>query len=236
MEREVYDFLKEEITSLSHVLLKNYAKIGLSDQEMMLIIHLLAFKKEGKDFPTVTELGGRMAADGSAIISLLQRLVQRDFIAIEESYDETSGIRYERYEFDPLYRRISKIILMEKQESVSKPVNKENDLYTVFEREFGRPLSPIECETLAMWLEHDKYNVELIKTALREAVVSAKLSFRYIDRILFDWQHQNIRTPKEAKEYSLRFRKHQQKQTRNESGQTSSIPFFNWLEYDKEMP
>ncbi len=25
------------------------------------------------------------------------------------------------------------------------------NLYTVFEKEFGRPLSPFECETLRMW-------------------------------------------------------------------------------------
>ena len=62
------------------------------------------------------------------------------------------------------------------------------NLYTVFEKEFGRPLSPFECETLGMWEDQDQHHPNLIQAALREAVMSGKLNFRYIDRILFEWK------------------------------------------------
>ncbi|MDQ7864085.1 DnaD domain protein [Peribacillus frigoritolerans] len=37
---------------------------------------------------------------------------------------------------------------------------------------------------MAMWMEDD-HQPEIIKSALRESVISGKLNFRYIDRILF---------------------------------------------------
>ena len=42
--------------------------------------------------------------------------------------------------------------------------------------------------------------------ALREAVFCGKLSCRYIDRILLEWQRNGIQTPEEAVEYSRKFR------------------------------
>ena len=45
------------------------------------------------------------------------------------------------------------------------------------EEEFGRPLSPLECETLAIWQDQDQHDAILIKHALKEAVLSGKLSF-----------------------------------------------------------
>ncbi|MBO8170765.1 MAG: DnaD domain-containing protein [Bacillaceae bacterium] len=239
MERSLYQTLKENHTVLSHLLLKFYTRIGLSDQEMMLFIHLLAFKNEGKEFPTVEELGERMSAEGSRIISMIQRMVQKDYIKLEECFDEQKGVHYERYDLDPLYEKIAKAAYLAQLEQKEEPESEEKNLYTLFEQEFGRPLSPIECETLSLWVEQDKYNPELIESALREAVVSGKLNFRYIDRILFEWQRHNIRTAKEAREYSLRFRKYQRKEqkpatsTGTESG-TASFPFFNWLDYDSE--
>ena len=71
-------------------------------------------------------------------------------------------------------------------------------LYSIFEAEFGRPLSPIEMETLIMWLEEDRYSVELIQLALREAVLSQVYNFKYIDRILLNWEKKNIRTKEQV--------------------------------------
>ena len=39
-----------------------------------------------------------------------------------------------------------------------------------------------------MWEDRDQHHPNLIQAALREAVMSGKLNFRYIDRILFEWK------------------------------------------------
>jgi DNA replication protein len=83
---------------------------------------------------------------------------------------------------------------------------RENDLFTVFENEFARPLTPMELETITAWLDKDKYKDELILAALKEAVFSGKLHFRYIDRILLEWTRNRVQTADQAKEYAQRFR------------------------------
>ena len=57
-----------------------------------------------------------------------------------------------------------------------------------------------------MWLDEDQHSPEIIKAALKEAVISGKLNFRYIDRILFEWKKNGIKTVEQAKEHGKKFR------------------------------
>lgn len=82
----------------------------------------------------------------------------------------------------------------------------EENLFFIFEQEFGRPLSPMEIEMINGWLDNDAYPEPLILAALKEAVFAGKVAFRYVDRILLDWHRNKIRTVEEAKEYTQKFR------------------------------
>ena len=77
------------------------------------------------------------------------------------------------------------------------------------------------------WLDRDGCSEELVKAALKEAVLSGKLNFRYIDRILFEWQRNNIHTPKEAQAHAMRFRERRLK------GAPPDFTFYNWLEEEE---
>ncbi len=79
------------------------------------------------------------------------------------------------------------------------------NIYTTIEKEFARPLTPMELETISGWLDKDMYKEELIMTALKEAVFAGKVHFRYIDRILLEWSRNRVATVDQAKEYSQRF-------------------------------
>ena len=57
----------------------------------------------------------------------------------------------------------------------------------------------------------------LIKSALREAVISGKLNFRYIDRILFDWKRNGIKTIEQAKSHGRNVRQHQKQKPKVET-------------------
>lgn len=98
-------------------------------------------------------------------------------------------------------------------------------LYTIFEEEFARPLSPLECETLAIWQDQDQHDAQLIKHALKEAVLSGKLSFRYIDRILFEWKKNGLKTVEQAKIHSQKFRRVQAKQNEPQKEYKRQVPF-----------
>ena len=80
-----------------------------------------------------------------------------------------------------------------------------------------------------MWEDQDQHHPNLIQAALREAVMSGKLNFRYIDRILFEWKKNGIKTVDQAQNQGQKFRANQQRaqqMTKQETKFTGKVPFI----------
>ncbi|MGM7721954.1 DnaD domain-containing protein [uncultured Metabacillus sp.] len=233
MNKEQFISLQETgSVSIPVILFDYYAKLGLNEEELMMILQVKKFKQNGNHFPTPTELSSHMSIPTSACTSILRSLIQRGFLTIEECEENT--ILFENYSLKPLWDKLYTYMEQEKSKQEQELTQQEDQsLYTIFENEFGRPLSPFECETLAIWIDQDDYDPVIIKAALREAVMSGKLNFRYIDRILFEWKKNGIRTIDQARNHAKKFRQHQgnsaNKQISNEDYQRK-VPFYNWLE------
>ncbi len=90
--------------------------------------------------------------------------------------------------------------------AAGKDAEENRSLFTIFEKEFGRPLSPMECETISGWVDQDKYPEELILLALKESVFAGKIHFRYIDRILLEWARNRVKNAQDVKAYTQKFR------------------------------
>lgn len=208
---------------LPYALLRYYTRLGLSDGEMLLIQHLISFQQvEGNDFPTLEELAVRMNIPPEQVARGLQRLMRDGFVSIDEDMDEARGIQYERYNVLGLYVKLAECLQKEsfspafsrKSAAVSYHQNsgqtideaEERNMFRVFENEFGRPLSPMEYETISGWIDQDRYPEELILLALKEAVFAGKVHFRYIDRILLEWSRNRVKTTEDVKAYAARFR------------------------------
>ncbi|MGD6815796.1 DnaD domain-containing protein [Metabacillus sp. 84] len=221
----------EGALSVPGVLFLHYPKLGLTESEMMLLFQVQLFIQQGKPFPTPDELAGRMSATSPDCSMMLRSLIQRGFLKIED--EEIQQVRFEKYSLEPLWERLYRFVT-EAKEEVCEPEKTEESLYTVFEQEFGRPLSPFECETLGIWMDQDHHDHDIIKAALRESVISGKLNFRYIDRILFEWKRNGIKTIQEAKNHSRQFRQGQGKSRDQDQPEPGSyqrkVPFYNWLE------
>ncbi|PYI54866.1 DnaD domain protein [Paenibacillus flagellatus] len=218
IERGVAAAMREGGVSVPALLLRLYKAMKLSDTEAMLLIQLLAFKeKEGKEFPTPEELQSRMSAPPEQVIRALQRLMKDDLLQIDEDTDPVTGVMGERYNLMPMYRKLAAAWLEESRQNAAaaQAAKKErpapakpdaDDMFTVFEKEFARPLTPMECETITQWLDRDKHPEELIRFALKEAVFAGVINFRYIDRILLEWSRNRVQTPEQAREYTQKFR------------------------------
>lgn len=232
-KKKLAEWLSQGSIAIPKLLLHHYKHLGLSEAEFVLLLHMHSFMEEGIVFPTPAELAEKMTVTPSECMEMLRKLLQKGFISIEENVDEQE-IRSEKYSLQPLWEKLVHYLYAELlKEEKREQQEEEQSLYTVFEQEFGRPLSPFECETLAMWIDQDGHSPLLIKAALREAVLSGKLNFRYIDRILFEWKKNGIRTIEQAQNYGKRFRKYQQSSKPTQPAQSEykqTIPFFNWLE------
>ncbi|RFU68464.1 DnaD domain protein [Peribacillus saganii] len=223
------EWMKEGHILVPSFLLSHYKTLGLNESELMLLLQLQNFSEQGNMFPTPAEISARMTFTEAECLFFLQKLIQKGFIIIEEQI--TDSIRHESYSLEPMQVKIINCFLSEQNHKESEQVKQEEEsLYTVFEKEFGRPLSPFECETLAMWMDDDAHKPEIIKAALKEAVISAKLNFRYIDRILFEWKKNGIKTVEQAKRQGEKFRVHQKRGRKPETAVITDVPFYNWLE------
>lgn len=74
------------------------------------------------------------------------------------------------------------------------PQNQLKDLVETFQQELGRLLTPFEIEDLSKTVKEDGVKVDLIKEALREAVLNGKPNWKYIQAILRNWRHEGIRS------------------------------------------
>lgn len=102
------------------------------------------------------------------------------------------------------------------------------NVYSMFEQEFGRPLSPLEFEKITGWLDADQYPHELLRCALQEAVAHQARSLSYIDRILLNWERSGIRTAEEArKNIRRRALKQAESQYTDADSDIPDIPLHN---------
>jgi len=210
------DLLTTGTTAIPNILLKMYKHMGLKDNEMLLLIQLLRLRIEDRKLDLVVEELADYLNDGTLEISgTLNGLIEKGVLGVANYYDENLGQIYEGYDFEPLFDKLSELwacfkvkeleraqqLLEEKtvrlkDSGISDP--RVSKLFTAFEEEFGRPLSPIEIDQIRQWFEETE--LPLIMEALRRAVLRGKHNFRYIDHILLNWKKNNIRTIEEALE------------------------------------
>ncbi|HBM3755684.1 TPA: DnaD domain-containing protein [Listeria innocua] len=230
-------WMAEGQVTLPQVLVKNYAAIGLNENELVLLLQIQSFAAEAEFFPSMEMLTDRTTLRLEDTIKKMDSLLKKGVVAIEQSKDNSLMIS-EQYNLEPLWGKL--VAFYENIEADNRQdleVEQQTNLYSLFEAEFGRPLSPMEAEMLSAWVDQDRTSPDLIKEALKEAVISQKLNFRYIDRILLNWSKQGVKTIDDAKRVAEEFHQNgRTSQTINQSEvkkSAGSIPLYDWLEKRK---
>jgi DNA replication protein len=212
--------------SVPYAFLRTYRALKLSDTDGMLLLHLIAFRQlEQNEFPTIEQLQERMGASPVIVGQSVQKLMKQGFITIDEVFDPLTGIQSEKYNLRGLYQKMGVLLAAgelplqggntgdagnygQTEQVRAMPITTPNprNLFSLFEQEFGRPITPMEIETMNGWLDQDKYADELIRFALKESVFSGKLNFKYIDRILLEWSRNRVTNVEEARLHAQKFR------------------------------
>ncbi|WP_100010818.1 DnaD domain-containing protein [Lentibacillus sediminis] len=206
-------------------LISNYASLGLTEQEVMVIMQLHRFLQQNNDFPTPYEISAGMTINEKECANILRSLIQKSFLAIEQQENSQQKIS-EAYSLNPLWEKLY-------GPAPAEEGNMEGTIFLLFEQEFGRPLSPFEIETVNVWLDEDRISPSLIKAGLRESVLMGKLNFKYIDRILREWKKKGIHSVEQAREASKHFHKRQGNQQETKQKRDTSF-YYNWLEGGSE--
>ena len=193
---------KEGFTVISNSLLRYYPTLKLSEIEAMLLLQLEAFKQANNFFPSDNELSERMNLSPVEISQIIQDLIDKEIIELGQKRDKEGRIT-NFYDLNLLYQKLDKIIdendannddqfNLTSDVEEKRKVNPLQELVRQFEIEFGRLLSPIEKQEIAAWLNIDHYNPEIVKLALREAILAQVYNFKYVDTLMPHPGHQSI--------------------------------------------
>lgn len=209
--------------SIPCFLLDNYAYLGITDREMMMIIHIMA-EMRNNDGNIDEQIMTKMGISSQEFKNIIQNLQAKGLISLNHKSKRKTNKNGPLYDFHGLIDELFELwgINLFKQMEASgnqeqeKPgLNQKSDpsllkLTTTFEQELGRPLTGFECEHIEKWLLAS-HSEELIIEALRRGVRAGIRSFRYLDSILREWEKKGIKTRLEAEAEDLNFQDRQGK-------------------------
>lgn len=224
--------LKEKPVVVQRGLFDHYANLGLNEKQFVILIKLLDQENDRNLQPPLEDIQRGTTLSIQEVSHIINQLSQLKIIDIKIEKDDQH--KYNEFiSFDPLYEQLALIKNEAMQQGTVEDQNLQfKKLFQEFESTFGRPLTPLEVQTLNHWIDTDKHSNELIMSALNEAHSLDKLSIKYIDRILLNWKKKNITTVESSKEESEKFN-----QTKKVKQNVNLIPTFDWVNgenpYDK---
>ena len=211
--------------SIPRFLLDHYVELGISDREMLFIIHILAETHNEED--VLANAFTKMGISQQEFSAVLQSLKKKNLLNVHDQNNkdiptanrfDMSGLIDQLFELWGIYQ-FKKMEAVENGNGSNhkKQISPTNEhslqkLSALFESELGRPLTGLECEHIQKWLMAS-YSDELITEALRRGVSAGIRSFRYLDTILREWEKKGIRTLMEVEAEDQHFQSRQQKKT-----------------------
>ena len=170
-------------------IVKNFDKLNIDGLSFILLLYFIN-QKENITF-NITKISSDLNIESSKVLELINELNEKNYITIEMRKNDNDVIE-EFISTELFFNKISSILLDNEDN------NSDNDIYSIFEKEFGRVLSPTEIEIINKWTESN-ISEELIKEALKEAILNGVHNMRYIDSILFSWTKKGYKNVEDIK-------------------------------------
>lgn len=192
-------FLQSGTTSISNLIITNYRKLGMTEKELVIFLNLQMYSEQGNQFPMVQDIANNTGFDNTEIYDAIQSLIKLGIVELKTVIENHQ--QRDIYSLTPVFKRLQTLFQQEESSNAEqKLMSDTEELFKKIEVEFGRPISPIEQETVHQWIDDDHYSIKLIELALREAVLNQAYSLKYMDRILISWEKSNIKTAEQLQE------------------------------------
>lgn len=210
---------------IRYELLNYYQALGLNETDLIILIKILHAYEVSNLQPSIDVLKQGTTMQETEVTMIIQKLIRLDLLSMKVEKDR-DGKFSEFINMDGFFNQFAKVLEQEKQK-----LELENDtahfkrLFSKIETNFGRALSPLEIETISQWLDVDHYPHQLIDAAIDEALSHNKLNLKYIDRILLNWQKNNVTTVEDSKPIRAKFKKQSQQGPKK----IENFPKFDWL-------
>jgi len=206
--KQVLKIMKSKVYQIPSFIFNNYKKLKISEKELVVLIYIYN-NQRGEYNPKNISTDLNIKID--TVLEIINNLEEKNIIKIDVI--DQDDIHFETINFDLLYEKCAFLL---------DDNNEKSDIYSIYEKEIGRSLSPMEYEIITKWLED--YPKELIILALKEAIYNGTTNFRYIDRIIYEWHKKGIKTEKDI----IDSRKEYKKEKKNQE-----LFDYDWLNEQK---
>lgn len=197
------------------ILVDNYKKLGLSENELSIILVTNSLIQKGVDFITPDIIALKMTLDFEEIDNCFTNLIKKNILTLE-------GKEKLKISIEPLKKKLIDIFYEElKNQTTTSPNKEQEDIFVLFETEFGRALSQFEVNTIKDWFEQGN-SAATIKEALNVATLAKVKTIRYIDKVLLEWKRREELAKNGVSPLSEKWRKNLE--------ETMEIAKINWMD------
>ncbi len=201
-----------------------YKEFSKLDIDLETFIFLMYIHGKGNNIPLdVNRLSEEFLTDVKSIMNYISILQKKKLIEIKVVKNE-KNVMEEFISLDMFYEKLS---LLEVGE-LTKKEEDESDVFQTLEKELNKQLSPIEIEIVKAWKENN-YSDEIIKEAIKEAVINGVANLRYIDKILYEWAKKGIKTKEDVEKNRKEFRDKEK-----EKPKKVDVFDYDWMDDDEE--
>ena len=172
-----------EAVDFRFLLLENYKKLKISENELAVIFMIDHLVSQGNPFITADLLSLKMSLDIKEIDTLIADLLTRGFM----EYTSINGRTVTT--LNPLKEKLfSNFAMTVSKENENKKNREEvlSNIFQSFESSLNRSLQPMEISTIREWVALG-YSDETIINALKEALSQGKKTLKSVDKILLSW-------------------------------------------------
>ena len=218
--QNINQILKASNFSINELLIQNMDK-DLTLKDFLVFLKLLNTSCECFDCSKMAKTLGLTEED---VMTSFNNLIIKGII--EYKPVKENGKIKEVISLDKFYNNVALKLNNQNKLDIS------NNIYDIFQKELVRSLSPTEYEYINNWLEKG-LTEDLIIGALKEAVLSGVKSFRYIDRVLFDWQEKGYRSMNDV-ELSKKKNTKVSEKINQDNNSNEEYFDYDWLNDDDE--
>lgn len=206
----IFNTLKGKDFIVKNYIFKVALELKLSLQDTILLIY---FMNQDEPSLNIERISSTTYLTEEEIMESFSKLIGINLVSMKV-IKENDGTRKEIIDLDNIIKSVTMDIA--KKDKAAKDTN----LFEIFEREFGRSLSPMEYELINNWLDEGT-DPTLIEEALKESIFNGVKSLRYISKILLSWKDKGYKKATDVKS-------NLKKETEETS--VTSIFDYNWLD------
>ena len=207
------ELIKSEMINIPIYVLKIIKEFNLTVDEMVLLLYL--YNKDGEVFNPKL-ISDNLNMKLMDVMKIVSSLSDKGLVNVVSKTNEAK-VKEEIIDLEGLYGKVTIKLVDE----MNKDKEEEINIYNILNEEFGRKLTPMECEMVSSWKKNG-YPDELIKEAVREATLNGVSSLRYIDKILYEWNKKGYKKKEDIKRV-------------NKVVEKKEIYNCDWLDSDEEI-